>query len=252
MNLDNIDLEDLSLEDREELLFLLEKHEEYEKHNVWEKYEPYEFQKNFFNASKNAKRRFLCAANRIGKTFSEAVEVAYHLTGKYPDWWEGHRFTKPILLWAVGITGDSTRKVMQKELFGTITAKDTAAIGTGSIPRDFIDFESIERDGHKLLTCKVKHHDSNGMFDGYSTIEFRSTQQGEHVLMGSTVDYIWLDEEDPFRSEQIYAQCVTRTATTGGLVTFTATPENGLTKVIDLFMKDTSGMLYFQNATWDE
>ena len=51
---------------------------------------------------------------------------------------------------------------------------------------------------------------------------------------------------------EIYAQCVTRTATTGGLITITATPENGLTKLVDLFMKDTTGYLYFQNATWDD
>lgn len=59
-------------------------------------------------------------------------------------------------------------------------------------------------------------------------------------------------EEDPFKSIEIYAQCVTRTATTGGLVTITATPENGLTKLVDIFMKDTTGNLYFQNATWDD
>ncbi len=83
---------------------------------------------------------------------------------------------------------------MQKELFGTHSAKDTDSIGTGSIPRQYIDMEAVERDGHKILTAKIKHHDSEGRFDGYSTIEFRSTQQGEHVLMGSTVDYIWLDK----------------------------------------------------------
>ena len=51
---------------------------------------------------------------------------------------------------------------------------------------------------------------------------------------------------------QIYAQCVTRTATTGGLITITATPENGLTSLVDLFMKNDKGYLYFQNATWDD
>ena len=34
-------------------------------------------------------------------------------------------------------------------------------------------------------------------------------------------------EEDPYRSMEIFAQCVTRTLTTKGLVTLTATPENG-------------------------
>lgn len=237
---------------KQELLELLEEREEYERYNKYALFEPYQFQKDFFNASKNAKRRFLCAANRVGKSFSEAIEMAYHLTGLYPSWYEGHRFNKPILAWAVGITGDSTQKVLQKELFGTSMGKEIDAIGTGSIPRKAIDFENIVKDGHRMLMANIRHYDENGNFDGMSKIEFRSTQQGEHVLMGATVDYIWLDEEDPFRSTEIYAQCVTRTSTTQGLVTITATPENGLTRLVDMFMKDTTGYLHFQNATWDD
>jgi phage terminase large subunit-like protein len=248
----DLDMSFMAPDDRQELLKLLMEKDDYVRYNTVEAYKPYPFQKKFFDASKLAKRRFLCAANRVGKSFSEAVEMSLHLTGIYPDWWEGHRFDHPILAWAVGITGDSTQKVLQKELFGTAMGKDLAALGTGSIPRKYIDFEYLVKDGHQIKLAKVIHHDKNGNTDGFSTIEFRSTQQGEHVLMGATVDYIWLDEEDPYRSESIYSQCVTRTATTGGLVTITATPENGLTSLIDSFMKDTTGMLYFQNATWDD
>lgn len=246
-----INLDNIPDEYKKELLDLLEKKAQWEKYNSLEKFSPYEFQKKFYGASKEAKRRFLCAANRVGKSFSEAAEVSYHLTGLYPEWWNGHKFEYPILCWCVGITGDSTRKVLQKELFGTPMAKDSGALGTGAIPRNLIDFDTMERDGGKIILAKIKHH-KDGVFDGWSTIEFRSTQQGEHVLMGATVDYIWIDEEDPFKSMEIYAQCVTRTATTGGLITITATPENGLTKLVDLFMKDTTGYLYFQNATWDD
>ena len=174
------------------------------------------------------------------------------MTGLYPEWWNGHKFDHPILCWCVGITGDSTRKVLQKELFGTAMAKDAVSIGTGAIPRSCIDFDTMERDGGRIVLAKIKHHNSKGKVDGWSTIEFRSTQQGEHVLMGATVDYIWIDEEDPFKSSEIYAQCVTRTATTGGLIAITATPENGLTSLVDQFMSDDSGYLYFQNATWDD
>lgn len=188
-----MDLTNMSLEERVEILRLLEEKETYLKYNTVENFTPYDFQKDFYKASLKYKRRFLCAANRVGKSFSEAAEMSYHLTGLYPEWWEGHRFSKPILAWAVGITGDSTRKVMQKELFGTEAGKDVAEIGTGAIPRDQIDIKAVERDGHRILSAKIKHHDLEGRFDGYSTIEFRSTQQGEHVLMGATVDYIWLD-----------------------------------------------------------
>ncbi|ENN9981081.1 terminase family protein [Vibrio vulnificus] len=210
-------------------------------------FKPYPFQSDFYRASKYYKRRFLCAANRVGKSYSEAYEMAMHLTGLYPDWWEGHKFDYPILAWAVGITGDSTRKVLQKELFGTPMAKDTDSLGTGAIPRHLIDFEHLEREGHVVKIAKIKHVSGE-----YSTLEFRSTQQGEHTLMGATVDYIWLDEEDPYRSSQIYSQCVTRTGTTGGQVVITATPENGLTSLVDLFMTNEKGKLYWQNATWED
>lgn len=72
-------------------------------------------------------------------------------------------------------------------------AKDITAIGTGAIPKKCIDFATMERDGGKILLAKILHHNQHGEPDGWSTVEFRSTQQGEHVLMGATVDYIWLD-----------------------------------------------------------
>lgn len=70
--------------------------------------------------------------------------------------------------------------------------------------------------------------------------------------MGASVDYILLDEEDHYRSMQIYAQCVTRTTTTSGYVTITATPEAGKTELVKQFMHDVSGALYFQNAGWGD
>lgn len=247
-----LDVDKLDDEDKLELYELLRLREKHKSNNAIEYFTPYQFQLNFYAAGKDYKRRFLCAANRIGKSFSEAQEVAQHLTGVYQDWWTGKRFEYPILCWCVGITGESTQKVLQKELFGTADVRDSAAIGTGAIPRKYIDFDSLAKDGQRVLACRIKHFDENGRQDGYSTVEFRSTQQGEHVLMGATVDYIWIDEEDPYRSMQIYSQCVTRTATTGGLVTITATPENGMTELVKKFMQDTSGSLYWQNATWDD
>ncbi|WXX18530.1 hypothetical protein TacPo2_75 [Pantoea bacteriophage TacPo2] len=246
------DLSTMSPDEKIELLELIQMREEYIRYNALDAFKPYKFQTDFYAAGRMYKRRFLCAANRIGKSFSEAQEVSQHLTGVYKDWWTGHRFEKPILAWCVGITGESTQKVLQKELFGTADVRDTKAIGTGAIPKKFIDFDSLAKDGQRIVSCRIKHFDEKGRQDGYSTVEFRSTQQGEHVLMGATVDYIWIDEEDPYRSMQIYAQCVTRTATTAGLVTITATPENGLTELVKKFMNDASGALYWQNATWDD
>ncbi|TOK48270.1 hypothetical protein CGI18_07195 [Vibrio parahaemolyticus] len=210
-------------------------------------FKPYPFQEKFYKAGNDTKRRLLMCANRVGKSFSEAMEMSFHLTGLYPEWWVGHRFDKPILAWAVGITGDSTRKVLQKELLGTPLGKDLESIGTGAVPKHLIDFDYLERDGHIVRIVKVKHVSGDS-----SVLEFRSTQQGEHTLMGATVDYIWLDEFDPYNSLSIYAQCVTRTATTGGHVVITATPEFGLTELIEMFLDEDNKELYWQGATWED
>ena len=59
------------------------------------------------------------AANRVGKTYCGAVETAYHMTGNYPEWWKGRKFTKPGKVWAAGESNDTTRDIIQKELFGS-------------------------------------------------------------------------------------------------------------------------------------
>src|ERR1017187_8303758 len=51
----------------------------------------------FFAAGANHRERLMLAANRVGKT--EGVggyELTLHLTGQYPDWWIGRRFTRPV------------------------------------------------------------------------------------------------------------------------------------------------------------
>lgn len=61
-----------------------------------------------------ASQRLLMAGNRIGKSFCGATELAFHLTGKYPDWWEGKKFDRPIRAWAGGSSNETTRDICQK------------------------------------------------------------------------------------------------------------------------------------------
>ncbi|MEZ9229980.1 terminase family protein [Vibrio amylolyticus] len=240
-------MKELTLSEREELIRLIQQLEYNAKYNKLASFTAYPYQKKFYKAGAKYHQRFLMAANRIGKTFGTAFEVALHLTGRYPDWWEGHRFDKPILCWAVGITGDQVRDVLQSELFGTATVKNTEAIGTGAIPKDAIIIDMLVKDGHKITGATIKH-----VSGATSELVFKSTQQGEHVMMGATVDLIWLDEEDKHKSSQIYSQCLTRTGTTNGHVILTATPENGKTELVQQFQDDDTGELYLQNATWDD
>ena len=79
-------------------------------------WQPYGWQEEFYKAGKANKQRMLMAANRVGKTASQAAEVAFHLTGLYPDWWEGIRFTRPTKIWCLGVSGEQLRDVIVKEL----------------------------------------------------------------------------------------------------------------------------------------
>jgi hypothetical protein len=64
----------------------------------------------FFRAGIEHRERCFLAANRVGKT--EGVggyELTCHLTGEYPDWWEGRTFDHPIEAWAAGDTSQTVR-----------------------------------------------------------------------------------------------------------------------------------------------
>ena len=73
----------------------------------------------YFRAGSNHRERLMLAANRVGKTEGVgAYEVTCHLTGLYPDWWEGRRFSKPVKAWAASDTSKTVRDIIQVEAAG--------------------------------------------------------------------------------------------------------------------------------------
>jgi hypothetical protein len=56
------------------------------------RYRPYPKQAAFHAAGAAHRERLLMAGNQLGKTYSGAAEAAIHLTGKYPEWWQGRRW----------------------------------------------------------------------------------------------------------------------------------------------------------------
>ena len=58
------------------------------------------------------------AGNQLGKTTCGAAEAAFHLTGKYPGWWVGRRWDRPVRAWAGSETWDVTRDGVQRLLIG--------------------------------------------------------------------------------------------------------------------------------------
>jgi len=214
-----------------------------ERYNKLDFYDPYPYQLNFHETGAEANQRLLMAANRIGKSYSGAAEMAYHITGLYPKWWNGRRFKKPIVAWAGGVSNETTRDIVQYELLGS--PDDPDAFGSGSIPRSCI-IKTERKPGvpNAKSMALIKH-----VSGGNSSLFFKAYEMGVDKWQGRSVDCVWLDEEP---SRELYSQAVTRTLDRRGMVYMTFTPENGMTETVASFMNRLQSGQSLTNATWDD
>jgi len=186
----------------------------------------------FFEVGATHRERCAMCANRVGKTFGMGgYEMTCHLTGLYPPWWKGRRFSHPVSAWAAGKTNETTRDIVQFTLLGSV--KDTTSRkivdGRGVIPGKLLGQPTWKQGVANLVdTIPVKH-----VSGGWSELGIKSYQQGRGSFEGTGKHAIWMDEEPP---EEIYGECLIRTATTHGLVWLTFTPLEGLSKVVLSFL----------------
>ena len=194
-------------------------------------YRAYEKQQEFHANGKSFRERLLMAGNQLGKTWSAGFETAMHLTGRYPDWWQGRVFAKPVAGWAAGVTSEVTRDSVQRVLAGRINA-----IGTGAIPRDAIKDKSMKRGvADAIDTLVVKWGGGGDIQAGESLLGYKSYDQGREKFQAETLDFVWLDEEP---DADIYTESLTRTNATGGIVYMTFTPLKGMSDVVKRFLLD--------------
>ena len=203
----------------------------------------------FFKAGGDYRERCIMAANRVGKSLGTGgYELTLHLTGKYPPWWEGRRFDKPIRAWAAGDTTQTVRDIGQEILLGPPND-----VGTGLIPGDLI--QGIKKKAGSvpdaIETITVKH-----VSGGFSRLGFKSYDQKRKSFEGTSQDVIWLDEEC---GQDIYAECLLRTMTTDGIIMLTFTPLMGLSDVVMSYLPggklptgEQKGSKFVVQATWDD
>ena len=184
----------------------------------------------FFRFGATCQVRGFIAANRVGKTRGAGgYEMAVHLTGRYPDWWEGARFERRAAAIAAGDTRTSVRNIIQQALLG-----DWGRVGTGMIPGDDIIRVSAQPGVPDAAgTIWVRHHDADGREDGRSRLDLRSYDQGREAFQGTSEDVIWLDEES---DEHIRGECLLRLMTTDGILMETFTPLKGVTPIVMGYM----------------
>lgn len=214
-----------------ELLALLEEKKRRREGNQLREYRAYTKQQEFHANGSRFRERLLMAGNQLGKTWSAGFETAMHLTGRYPDWWQGKTFEKAVAGWAAGVTSEVTRDSVQRVLCGR-----SNAIGTGAIPRDAIKEKSMKRGvADAIDTLVIRWGGGGDVQASESLLGFKSYDQGREKFQAETLDFVWLDEEP---DADIYTESLTRTNATQGIVYMTFTPLKGMSDVVKRFLID--------------
>lgn len=213
--------------DNPALLTLLERElARRDRENKLDGYRPYPKQREFHELRRSI--RLFLASNQSGKSFAGAAEAAYHLTGLYPAWWQGHRFEGPTTGWIGAPTNQMVKEGMQRLLLGSL---DDA--GTGTIPKHLI-VDVMRATGVRDLadTITVRH-----VTGGVSRVTFKTYDQGRERWQAATLDWVAFDEEPP---KDIYSEGLTRTNATKGIVWLTFTPLQGMSEVVIDFLQNPS------------
>ena len=192
-------------------------------------YKPYSKQREFHRQGATVRERLFMAGNQLGKTVAGAAEAAMHLTGRYPDWWDGKRFAKPIVMLAGSESYELTRDGVQRLMVGPPDREEEW--GTGFIPADCINARTRRMGVSNALDSITVRHVSGGM----SSLYFKAYEQGRGKWQANTVDYVWFDEEPP---EDVYIEGITRTNATQGLIALTFTPLMGMSNVVARYLME--------------
>jgi phage terminase large subunit-like protein len=197
----------------------------------WAYFTPYPKQLEFLSLGASKTERLLMAGNRLGKTETAAFEATCHLIGRYPPWWQGRRFDRPVKMWAAGETSLATRDVLQTKLLGEPGVE--ALKGTGMIPKDdILDISFTHGITDSVDSAHVRH-----VSGGISIVRFKSYEQGRAKFQGEGLDVMWFDEEP---SITLYTEGLTRIGEREGIAMMTFTPLQGRSAVVLRFMDEPS------------
>lgn len=237
----SVSIPDTELELKRQYLALLKAKEQKLKYNyadaVFPDEGPYARDKykkhiQFIKATKDHSFCLFGAGNQIGKTMSASYFIRTVATGKYPDWWEGRRWERPVSITIASVTPAQIRKAIQQKLFGRFSD-----LGTGMLSRDDLTDPisgelmkwNMPGTSNTIGTAEVNH-----VSGGKSVIEVLTYQQGRDVFQGNTSDIVLFDEEPDHYS--LYSEAVRSILRNDGLFLLTFTPLKGITPLLMNFL----------------
>ncbi len=160
------------------------------------------------------RNRWVFGGNRSGKTECGAVECVWLATGTHP--YKPNR--KNVFGWVVSLTTQVQRDVAQRKI---------------------LHYLRPDRIEDVVMLSGRKDSPASGVIDqiivknalgGTSVIGFKSCDQGREKFQGSSLDFVWFDEEPP---KDIYEECLMRVIDREGEIFGTMTPLKGLTFVYE-------------------
>ncbi len=181
-----------------------------------------------------ARNRWVFGGNRTGKTECGAVEAVWFARGIHP-----YRSIKgPTSGWVVSLTGEVQRDVAQKKVLSYLPPQWIYSVVMKKGRRDNPEGGIID-----FILVKSIH-------GGLSVIGFKSCDQGRSVFQGTSLDWVWFDEEPPL---DIYQECRMRVLDKRGDIWGTMTPLMGLTWVYDqIYLNGDDPEIWHQTMSWKD
>ncbi|MBR2337262.1 MAG: terminase family protein [Clostridia bacterium] len=179
------------------------------------------------------RNRWVFGGNRSGKTECGAVESIYIARGIHPF----RQNKKDVFGWVVSLSKEVQRDVAQSKILKYLPKEWISEIIMSAGRKDSPESGIIDQ-------IKIKN-----VFGGISTIGFKSCDQGREKFQGSSLDFVWFDEEPP---EDVYRECKMRVIDKQGDIFGTMTPLKGLTFVYDeIFLnRSNSQDVWYEFMEW--
>ena len=178
------------------------------------------------------KNRWVFGGNRTGKTECGAAETVYLARGIHP-----YKENKPITCWVVSLSRQVQRDVAQSKILYYLRKDWIYKIVMSSGRAD-------SAEGGVIDFILVKN-----VFGSLSRIGFKSCDQGREKFQGSSLDFVWFDEEPPY---DIYQECRMRVLDRKGMIFGTMTPLKGLTWVYnEIYLnKNKDDQVWYEQMEW--
>lgn len=181
------------------------------------------------------RNRWVFGGNRSGKTECGAVECLWILRGIHPY----RKNRKDVFGWAVSLSQQVQRDVAQAKILSYLPKSWIADITMLSGRKD-------SPAGGVIDQIKIRN-----VFGGISTLGFKSCDQGREKFQGSSLDFVWFDEEPP---RDVYEECLMRVMDREGDIFGTMTPLKGRTFIYnEIYLNARKNpQVWYEFMTWED